>query len=102
MGFNLTFEGETERQLVELSTAAGMPVNKYVENDPDARTGDRSNVPQLNAEGVDMTLHITINDQTEQALREQAAAAGQDLSTFLRDTLERQADAETLAVARTD
>ena len=31
MGFNLTFEGETERQLVELSAAAGMPVDKYVE-----------------------------------------------------------------------
>ena len=41
-----------------------------------------------------MTLHITINDQTEQALRHQAAAQGQDLASYLRETLERLADAE--------
>lgn len=41
-----------------------------------------------------MTLHITINDQTEQALRHQAAAQGQDLAAYQRETLERLADAE--------
>ena len=31
MGFQLTFEGETEQQLIELAAAAGVPVNQYVE-----------------------------------------------------------------------
>lgn len=44
-----------------------------------------------------MTLHLSLPPETEARLRERAAAAGKDVETFVRETVEERLAAEQAA-----